>query len=249
VINLNGIGQTWLQVTVKADANTGLNQDDVFYFGNAIGETGDSATSAAVNIVDFGAARDNPHNAFNRAPIDNPYDFDRDQFVNVVELGLVRDNGTNAFNDLNLITVPVGAGLVAAASGNTTAGSLGTGKSLPVLITRDGDGFVAALTSGPSAPWLDTVYARLRQSAEPSLAAAASVARTSVATAADGVTPAALGATTATNRRTQTAAVWDAALRDLEQARDFGWESWLAADTANLGGRRPTVGLRGAARR
>src|SRR5205823_1818949 len=28
----------WLQVTVKADANTGLSRPDVFYFGNLVGE-------------------------------------------------------------------------------------------------------------------------------------------------------------------------------------------------------------------
>ena len=34
--------KNWLQVTVKADANTGLEADDVFYFGNSSGEnTGD----------------------------------------------------------------------------------------------------------------------------------------------------------------------------------------------------------------
>ena len=37
----NDIENEWLQVTVKANANTGLVSDDVFYFGNAVGETGD----------------------------------------------------------------------------------------------------------------------------------------------------------------------------------------------------------------
>jgi len=136
ILNPNGIGQTWLQVTVKANANTGLNQNDVFYFGNAIGETGDSATSAAVNIVDFGGARDNPHNAFNRAAITDAYDFDRDQFVNIVDLGLVRDNGTNAFNDLNLITVPASPSPADAGQGGTTAAASGTDGSFSALLAR-----------------------------------------------------------------------------------------------------------------
>jgi len=131
VLNAGGIGQKWLQVTVKANAHTGLSQDDVFYFGNAIAESGDSATSAAVNILDFGGARDNPHNAFNRAAITDAYDFNRDQLVNIVDLALARDNGTNAFNDLNLIAVPVS------------------------------QGFAAALSSGPTPPLLESEYALL----------------------------------------------------------------------------------------
>ena len=36
------IKNEWLQVTVKANAHTGLGTPDVFYFGNAIGESGDT---------------------------------------------------------------------------------------------------------------------------------------------------------------------------------------------------------------
>src|SRR5205807_9518018 len=45
----NAIRKTWLGVTIKADANTGLAKDDVFYFGNAIGDIGDHATSTSPN--------------------------------------------------------------------------------------------------------------------------------------------------------------------------------------------------------
>jgi len=166
VLNSNGIGQKWLQVTVKANANTGLIANDVFYFGNAIGETGDSLTSAVVNIVDFGGARDNPHNAFNRALITDAYDFDRDQFVNVVELGLVRDNGTNAFNDLNLITVPASAGLADAGRGGTTSESAATGElETNVGISPAVEGAIAGafLTAGPTIPLLSSRYARIAE--------------------------------------------------------------------------------------
>ena len=44
------VTQTWLQVTVRANAATGLDVDDVFYFGNVIGETGNSG-NAVVNLV------------------------------------------------------------------------------------------------------------------------------------------------------------------------------------------------------
>ena len=51
------IKKQWLQVTVKATAATGLSSPDVFYFGNAIGESGNSATSAQVSAVDEIAAQ------------------------------------------------------------------------------------------------------------------------------------------------------------------------------------------------
>ena len=46
------ISKQWLQVTVKATENTGLAQNDVFYYGNAIGEVGDSTVNAIVNATD-----------------------------------------------------------------------------------------------------------------------------------------------------------------------------------------------------
>ncbi len=46
------IQNEWLQVTVLADTDTGLSTDDVFYYGNAIGETGNSTADAQVNALD-----------------------------------------------------------------------------------------------------------------------------------------------------------------------------------------------------
>ncbi|NIM48762.1 MAG: hypothetical protein GTO22_05810, partial [Gemmatimonadales bacterium] len=54
------INNQWLQVTVLANADTGLSETDVFYFGNAIGESGNSPTDAMVNAADMLGARDNP---------------------------------------------------------------------------------------------------------------------------------------------------------------------------------------------
>src|SRR5207248_5029700 len=42
------IQKQWLQVTVKADANTGLATADVFYFGNAVGDAGNHSSDAQV---------------------------------------------------------------------------------------------------------------------------------------------------------------------------------------------------------
>jgi len=103
------VAKQWLQVTVLPTPNTGLSEPDVFYFGNALGEsgTGNFGGAALVNAVDSGAVRDNPHNPFvNPAPLDDFVDYNRDQWVNAVDFGFVRDNATNPLTALKLITVP-----------------------------------------------------------------------------------------------------------------------------------------------
>ena len=52
----NAIQNTWLQVTVLSDAHgghAGLAEDDVFCFGNAIAESGDSAGNAAEVLANW----------------------------------------------------------------------------------------------------------------------------------------------------------------------------------------------------
>lgn len=44
------IQRQWLQVTVKATANTGLPAEDVFYLGNAVGETGLANTGSRFTV-------------------------------------------------------------------------------------------------------------------------------------------------------------------------------------------------------
>src|SRR5205807_2647190 len=55
------IRNTWLQVTVKPDANTGLSLPDVFYFGSLVGESGDGSFPLSVTSADELAARNDPH--------------------------------------------------------------------------------------------------------------------------------------------------------------------------------------------
>ena len=112
----NAIANQWLQVTVLANASTGLADANVFYFGNAIGESGNSAADASVNAQDIGGPRDNPHNFLDRALVDDAFDYNRDSLVNAQDIGIARDNPTNFLNDVNLITVPAAAPLVAPAS-------------------------------------------------------------------------------------------------------------------------------------
>ena len=99
----NAIHKQWLQVTVRL---AGMEQPDVFYWGNAIAESGNSATDAKVNAIDMLSARDNPHNFLRPAPIDDFVDFNRDRRVNATDMLIARDNNTNFFTALKLIRAP-----------------------------------------------------------------------------------------------------------------------------------------------
>ncbi len=99
----------WLQVIVLPTPNTGLAEPDVFYFGNAVCETGNSLSDAKVNGFDMLGARDNPRSFLDPAPLDFAFDFNRDGRVNAVDMLLARDNATTFLDALRLITAPPGA--------------------------------------------------------------------------------------------------------------------------------------------
>jgi len=111
-INFNDgeILNQWLRVKVLATTNTGLVKPDVFYFGNAVGESGNSIGDARVNAADVLATRNNPRGFLNAAPINFRYDFNRDRRVNATDMLLARSNQTHFLNALKLITVPGEAG-------------------------------------------------------------------------------------------------------------------------------------------
>ena len=100
----NAIQDQWLQVTVAADSDTGLASPYVFYFGNAIGSTGDNPSSAAVNTADVYLTLTSL-SGLNKVPITNDYDFNRDGHVNVLDVGIAL-NGISGLHPLKLITVP-----------------------------------------------------------------------------------------------------------------------------------------------
>ena len=91
------IRNCWLQVTVLATDATGLAENEVFYVGNAVGESGNSTTDALVNATDEIGARNNPHSPFNPAPKDDRYDFNRDKLVNATDQIIARNNRTSPF--------------------------------------------------------------------------------------------------------------------------------------------------------
>jgi ELWxxDGT repeat protein len=100
------IAKTWLEVTLLPGSRTGVPAPDVFYFGNAIGETGNTTASAVVNSADEALTRLNGRGAANPAPIDFRFDFNHDGLVNAADQALARLNASNALSALRLI-VPI----------------------------------------------------------------------------------------------------------------------------------------------
>ncbi|MCH8921558.1 MAG: tandem-95 repeat protein [Planctomycetes bacterium] len=133
---------SWLEVTLKSNATTGLPTDDVFYFGSAVGESGDKLTDALVNATDVIAVRDNPRGPLNQAPLDNRLDFNRDALVNATDLVLARDHITGPFTALQLITPlatggaasPVAAG---SAAPQAAAAVVAAEGELPTIVVGD----------------------------------------------------------------------------------------------------------------
>ena len=95
----------WLAVKTKPSSNNGLMSEDLFYFGNAPGETGNSVTDAEVTPTDEIYVRNNPATlAVSSASISHAGDFNRDKKVGPTDLILCRNNGTNSSTALKLIS-------------------------------------------------------------------------------------------------------------------------------------------------
>ena len=96
----------WLQVTVLPTVATGLDSSDVFYFGNAVGETGNNTgQDANTNVSDVIAVRRNASRPGHSVSIDDPYDLDRNGVVNLFDLIIARDSSAGS-TDLKLFAAP-----------------------------------------------------------------------------------------------------------------------------------------------
>ena len=98
------ISQTWLEVRVIAGPRTLLPEDAAFYFGNAIGETGDRPGNTLVSSVDVIGTRDHQRGPFDLATIDTVYDFNRDRIVSAADTIIARDHQVGLLTALPLIT-------------------------------------------------------------------------------------------------------------------------------------------------
>ena len=112
------VKNAWLRVTIKANANTGLANPDVFYFGNLVGETGDPRrTELAVDRMDF--ARVSMSVGTTSAAARAAYDINRDGAVTSADVLLVRSNQRRS---LTLLTAP--AARAGEGDGQGTSGSV-----------------------------------------------------------------------------------------------------------------------------
>ncbi len=108
VWNSGAISKKWLQVIVEANHRTGLAQSDVFFFGNAVGNSGsgDTPVNSLVNVIDEAGARGNPQVLSNNIPVTNIYDYNRSGSVNVIDESIARLNGTNSTTTLKYLSLP-----------------------------------------------------------------------------------------------------------------------------------------------
>ncbi len=141
------IQKQWLQVTVLANTNTGLSSPDMFYFGNAAGESGNSPSNTFVDGSDFAGARDDPHNFITRASITNVHDYNRDSFVDGSDLAVARDNYTNFLTSLKLVNlIPVLTAALANDTGTSTSDGITSSPTVAGQATNPSA--IASLATG-----------------------------------------------------------------------------------------------------
>ena len=102
------ISSKWLEIKIQPAANTGFLVEDQFFFGNAIGETGDGVF-ALVNSTDLLRISLNLIGAFDPpATVTSLYDINRDGLVNAQDYLITRSNPTSPVDGsaLELILVP-----------------------------------------------------------------------------------------------------------------------------------------------
>jgi hypothetical protein len=107
----NAIANRWLRITILANENTGLLQDDVYYIGHLLGETtGSSGGAFTVAFADITSIRSEVGQNANSGSI---HDIDK--------------NGTVSFADISAMRANIGAQLthfVIPASGGGGSGGL-----------------------------------------------------------------------------------------------------------------------------
>ena len=89
---------------VLATSNTNLSEADLFYFGNAVGDTGagNLLNVVLVDEIDEAAVQENLYGESDLTTIDNGYDFNRDGLVNENDQRIVRNNRQDSQTGLRL---------------------------------------------------------------------------------------------------------------------------------------------------
>lgn len=100
--NDNVIQNTWLQIIVKANVNTGLINREVFYLGHALAEV-EGASPYRVSTTDVGLVRAGVGNAI--VSVNDIRDIDKDRRITTTDVGFIRARVSNTVL-LNNITIP-----------------------------------------------------------------------------------------------------------------------------------------------
>ena len=117
---------TWLEVIVKANADSGLAADDVFFFGSSPGDTGlgNDPDASFVDATDEISARNHQESDLSLShtysvAVSNIYDVNKDDQVDATDQILARNFG-NTYGELDYISI-AGSGPFAPATGGAGA--------------------------------------------------------------------------------------------------------------------------------
>lgn len=121
----NAIENTWLQIIVRANANTGLARSTAFYFGSAVGDANLTPTAGGayrIGVPDLSAVQANVSSRL--VSIDNNLDIDKNRRVGVPDLSFVQSRVSGVILLVD-ITIPAAGsaeeGSAAAPSGANAA--------------------------------------------------------------------------------------------------------------------------------
>ena len=112
------VRNTWLRVTVKANDSTGLAADDVFWFGNLTGETGEAVSAGRLTVNAFDLVATRRRRSARATGLTSAYDFNRDGRVNALDVAAAKANQgkTLALDGPTAPAVPPAAMITAAAA-------------------------------------------------------------------------------------------------------------------------------------
>ena len=124
----NVIQNTWLQIIVRANANTGLGANTAFYFGSAAGDADLISAGGAyrIGVPDLSAVQGAISSAL--VGINNSLDIDKNRRVGIPDLSFVQGR-ISATAILNDITIPA-AGSASEGFGTSNASGKGSSDSL-----------------------------------------------------------------------------------------------------------------------
>ena len=129
--NSGAVTQKWLEVTVLANANTGLAAADHFFFGSEIGDANKSNTATVfkVGASDTTATQIHVASLGTNQPITNIFDFNRDGQVGAGDITIDQIHTTNLATGLQVITI-AGCGPFAPVPAAAVSGNAGMASAL-----------------------------------------------------------------------------------------------------------------------